>query len=168
MPRLRPHHVAIASAALTAASLASHVRPVTIPSHCRAGVSLPDPKCTPGVTNPSVTQANIQTTICSPGYTRTIRPPLSYTNPLKIKLMASYGDTGAARDYELDHYIALELGGNPTSPQNLWPQPYAPVPGAHEKDNVENFLNKQVCSGAMKLAEAQHLISTDWTKVQIK
>jgi hypothetical protein len=115
--------------------------------------ALPDRSCTPGATNLSVTQANIQTTICRPGYTKTIRPPVSYTNPLKIQLMARYGETDSPSAYELDHLISLELGGHPASSQNLWPEPYAPTPGAHEKDKVENFLHKQVCSGAMKLAD---------------
>ena len=35
---------------------------------------------TPGVLNPDVTQANIDSTICVHGWTRTIRPPTSYTN----------------------------------------------------------------------------------------
>ena len=38
---------------------------------------------TPGVVNPDVTQATIATTICRRGWTRTIRPPVSYTNDLK-------------------------------------------------------------------------------------
>ena len=32
---------------------------------------------TPGVLNPAVTQATIRTTICTRGWTRTIRPPVS-------------------------------------------------------------------------------------------
>jgi hypothetical protein len=39
------------------------------------------------------------------------------------------------------------------------------VPGFHEKDRVENFLHKQVCSGAMRLADAQRQIATDWIAV---
>ena len=27
-------------------------------------------------------------------------------------------------DYQEDHLISLELGGNPTDPRNLWPEPY--------------------------------------------
>ncbi len=99
------------------------------------------------------------------GYTKTIRPPVSYTDPLKAELMRSYGQTGAPSAYELDHLISLELGGNPTSPSNLWPEAYLPVPGAHEKDKVENYLKSQVCGGQMTLADAQHQVSTDWKAV---
>lgn len=137
----------------------------TVPAHCTTQGGFPDRGCTPGATNPAVTQTNIQTTICVSGYTATIRPPVSYTNPLKAELMRSYGLTGASSAYELDHLISLELGGNPKSPSNLWPEAYLPVPGAHEKDKVENYLHSQVCGGQMTLAAAQKVIATDWLSV---
>ncbi|MER5175479.1 MAG: hypothetical protein ABJB76_09115 [Candidatus Nitrosocosmicus sp.] len=43
------------------------------------GEGLPDPNCTPGATNPNVTQKNIHQTICVPGYSASIRPDPSYT-----------------------------------------------------------------------------------------
>ncbi len=45
----------------------------------RTNAILADPRRTPGVLNPNVTQANIRSTICSRGWTSTIRPPVSYT-----------------------------------------------------------------------------------------
>ena len=164
MAAVRPHHVAIAAAALAGATLVGHISAASVPAHCAVSGALPDRACTPGAVDPRVTQANTKTTICIQGYTKTIRPPVSYTNPLKMRLMAAYGEKGPASGYELDHLISLELGGNPTSPQNLWPEPYAPTPGAHEKDKVENYLHQQVCAGSMTLAEAQRIISTDWTQ----
>src|SRR5476649_2698338 len=70
---------------------------------------LPDPNCTTGVINPDVTQDNIDQTICHAGFTKTIRPPVSYTNRLKKKQILEYGfqDTNM-RDYEEDHLISLE------------------------------------------------------------
>jgi hypothetical protein len=132
---------------------------------CSTRGPLPDSTCTPGELNPQVNQSNIQQTICTPGFTRTIRPPVSFTDPLKLEQMRSYQLTQPASAYELDHLISLELGGNPTSPKNLWPEAYAPTPGAHEKDRVENYLHKQVCAGAMSLADAQAKITGDWTQV---
>lgn len=140
----------------------------TVPAHCSAQGGNPDASCTPGALNPSVTQSNIQRTICVTGYTATIRPSVSYTNPLKAELMRSYGLTGMPSAYELDHLISLELGGNPTSPSNLWPEAYLPVPGAHEKDKVENYLHSQVCGGQMTLAAAQKQIASDWGAVWAK
>jgi hypothetical protein len=107
---------------------------------------------TPGVVNPDVTQANIVSTICKHGWTRTIRPPTDYTNALKAKQMREYGVGGSLSDYQEDHLISLELGGHPTDPRNLWPEPY---PRASEMDAIENELNEKVCSGELTLDEAQ-------------
>src|SRR5436853_4072668 len=107
---------------------------------------------TPGVVNPDVTQANIATTICTHGWTRTIRPPTDYTNALKVKQMREYGVSGSPSQYQEDHLISLELGGHPTDVRNLWPEPY---PRASEVDRRENELNAQVCSGRLSLADAQ-------------
>jgi hypothetical protein len=122
----------------------------------------PDSKITPGVINPNVTQANIKQTICLSGWTKTIRPPASYTNKLKLKQMKDLGLTGKPSDYEEDHLISLELGGNPTDPKNLWPQLWNGNWGAHKKDVIETRLKVLVCSGKVTLADAQHDISTDW------
>lgn len=110
------------------------------------------PELTPGALNPDVTQANIHETICVRGWTRTIRPPVEYTNALKVRQMRVYGETGDPSDYQEDHLISLELGGDPRDPRNLWPQPY---PRASEVDRIENELNAKVCSGELTLAEAQ-------------
>jgi hypothetical protein len=107
---------------------------------------------TPGVLNPAVTQATIHSTICVAGWTRTVRPPVSYTNHLKQVQLAEYGLHGAVSAFQEDHLVSLELGGNPTDERNLWPEPY---PRAAEVDQVENQLNHQVCTGALTLAEAQ-------------
>ncbi len=137
----------------------------------------PDAGMTPGVTNPSVTQANIDQTICKSGWAQSVRPPPAYTDPLKAHQLVAYGDTVSdvsgqcaphssnPRCYEEDHLISLELGGDPRDPKNLWPEPYDSKPGAKQKDTVENFLNKQVCTRAMTLDEAQRRIATDWYAV---
>ena len=113
---------------------------------------LASPTRTPGVLNPNVTQANIRSTICRHGWTATIRPPVSYTNALKVKQMRQYGETGSPSDYQEDHLISLEMGGSPTDPSNLWPEPY---PRASEMDQIENQLNSEICDGHLTLAEAQ-------------
>jgi hypothetical protein len=107
---------------------------------------------TPGVLNPDVTQANIASTICKPGWTKTIRPPTDYTNALKLKQMREYGVPGSPTQYQEDHLISLELGGDPADPRNLWPEPY---PRASDVDSIENDLNAKVCSGSLSLADAQ-------------
>ncbi|MFF7234681.1 hypothetical protein [Streptomyces sioyaensis] len=69
---------------------------------------LPDTTCQPGAYNPTVTQTTIKTTICVPGWTKTVRPPVSYTTPLKIKQIGEYrySDTKTA-DCEGDHLVWL-------------------------------------------------------------
>lgn len=146
--------VAVAAAASTGGSVVN-----------RSGAILPNARRTPGATNPAVTQATIRRTICVSGWTSTIRPSSSYTTALKRNQLASgyafHGDQ-ATSDYEEDHLISLELGGSPTATANLWPEPYAPILGAHKKDAVENRLHTLVCSGALPLTTAQHAIATDW------
>ena len=113
---------------------------------------LANPTMTPGSLNPDVTQDTIRQTICVSGWTATVRPPTEYTNGLKAEQMPLYGETGSPSDYQEDHLISLELGGNPTDPANLWPEPY---PRAADVDKIENELNDKVCSGQLTLAEAQ-------------
>ncbi len=116
-----------------------------------------DPVRTPGVLNPDVTQATIGATICLRGWTLTIRPPTEYTDLLKRKQMREYGLTGPSSGYQEDHLISLELGGHPTDPRNLWPEPY---PRAARVDAIENELNAEVCGGSVSLADAQRQEST--------
>ena len=77
---------------------------------------------------------------------------MSYTDELKRRQMREYGETGSVAGYQEDHLISLELGGHPTDPRNLWPEPY---PRAREVDGIENQLNAEVCDGSLALADAQ-------------
>ncbi len=168
--RLQRHYKwAIAAASVAVAATSAVAIPVTtnhtLTSNATCHVRgdnpnnyLPDPTCTPGATNPNVTQANIQSTICVKGYTATIRPPVSYTAPLKKQIDVQYGFPMTEQG-ELDHLISLELGGNPTDPKNLWVEPGS-IP--NPKDTVENRLKSEVCAGTITLAQAQSEIVTNW------
>jgi hypothetical protein len=132
----------------------------------------PDPVRTPGAVNPDINQDDIDQTICNPQWsTRSVRPPAHYTDGLKFEQMQEYADSDTdPRDYEEDHLIPLELGGNPTDPQNLWPEPFdtsIPDGGARSKDRVENYLHREVCAGDLTLEEAQREIVSDWNKVYV-
>jgi len=127
---------------------------------CKSVNGFPDSNCTPGQIDPSVTQSNIKTTICVSGYTKKVRPPTSYTNALKVQQISEYGYTDTnVKDYEEDHFIPLELGGNPTDPGNLWPE-LGPSP--NPKDSVEGKLKRLVCSNKMTLDEARQRIRANW------
>lgn len=146
---------------------------------------LPDPTLHPGTVNVSFTKVQL----CAPDFkTSSVRPPTSYTNRLKALEFGNGGPitapsgktyivtgehlTGSVQDYELDHLISLEIGGDPEDPANLWMEPWerrgsdhlAPAGrGAESKDIIENRLHREVCAGTMSLADAQHEIATDWT-----
>jgi len=104
---------------------------------------LPNPRLTPGALNPDVTQANIDSTICVRGWTRTIRPPERYTERLKRRQIREYGYADRRLShYEEDHLISLELGGSPTDPRNLWPEPHhvAGGWGSFTKDRLKPLI----------------------------
>ena len=111
-------------------------------------------------TNPGVTQDTIRQTICTSGWTKTVRPPEAYTNKIKRDLLADFG--GDARDYELDHVIPLAVGGHPTDPQNLALQAWEGEDGAHAKDVVETRVKRLVCVGRITLAQGQQCFVDGW------
>ncbi len=187
MRLLRPLLAVIATGALTAGSCqapsvnrtspsvnrtspsVNRTPAVTTPAHCHAtgttpATVLPDPVCTPGEINPTVTQANIATTICKTGWTATVRPPVSYTDRLKIEQIAAYGDYAgmSPKGYEEDHRVPLEVGGAPSDPRNLWPE-QGPTP--NPKDRIENYIHSRVCSGLMTLAAGQAVFLGDYWKL---
>lgn len=150
---------------ISAPQTASHNQTATPPvmqsadATCYMRGQLPDPVCTPGAVNPAVTQDNLPQTICRSGYTKTVRPPVSYTNKLKAEQMRAYGFTDDIRNHEEDHLVPLEVGGAPSDPKNLWPEP-GNSPNA--KDNIENLLHDAVCSGRISLQAAQQRIMDNW------
>jgi hypothetical protein len=136
---------------------------------CRAAgtgiYSRPDARCTPGALNPTVTQSAIGATICRGGWTRTVRPPESITEPEKLASMRAYGDGASASRYEYDHLVPLELGGAVNDRRNLWPEPDYPMRAGfyrNPKDELERALNRLVCDRRMSLAQAQRAIALDW------
>jgi uncharacterized protein YceK len=120
--------------------------------------ALPDRNCTPGSINSTVTQDNLDDTICKSGWTKTVRPPTSVTNKMKAASAKSYNIASNVTG-EYDHLVSLQLGGAPADPRNLWVEPGS-IP--NEKDNTENRLNYAVCSRLIPLAVAQHAIASDW------
>ena len=130
-----------------------------------ARFGLPDPSRTPGATSSAVGQGNIHSTICVSGYTKTVRPPASYTNNLKKQQLASgyaVGGRTSPKVYEEDHLVPLEVGGNPTDHANLWPEPRWGRWTASVKDRLENKAHRLVCGGTLSLADAQAMVTGNW------
>ncbi|GAC1546996.1 MAG: hypothetical protein NVS3B16_18460 [Vulcanimicrobiaceae bacterium] len=121
----------------------------------------PDKTRTPGAIATSSSAA-----VCSPGYARARR-----NVPYRVRdaVYTAYGLPRAHRTadgafvaprraYVIDHLVPLELGGT-NDRRNLWPQPRAE---ARAKDRVEDALHEAVCSGRMRLPDAQRRIAHDW------
>jgi hypothetical protein len=138
----------------------------TMPAHCafRDHQRLPDPRCTPGAVDPAVTQGNLRSTICHPGYTKTVRPSSSQTDKFKYEVAyPAYGEPHSKKT-ELDHLVSLELGGA-NDAANLWPEsPPTPNP----KDKVENALHAAVCDGKVTLKAVQNAIASNWETAERK
>ncbi len=157
--------IAVADVPVGPGPIEYSAQPQPVAGTCHYGIAadgqtLPDPNCTPGALNPDVTQDTIATTICKRGYTKTIRPPVSITEPEKRASAAAYGYSGPLSETEYDHLVPLELGGDPNDARNLWVEPGASL---NPKDSVESQLRERVCAGTMTLAAAQQAIATDWT-----
>jgi len=124
--------------------------------------SLPNRGQTPGVTDVSVSQANIDQTICVPGYAKSVRPAYAFTGPLKRRLMRARHPGESFRLYELDHLIPLSIGGAPSDPHNLWLEPWTGQNNAADKDALEFVLWRLVCRHEVPLATAQGAIASNW------
>jgi hypothetical protein len=131
--------------------------PATKHTDCKASAGLPDSACTPGAV--MTTDLDV---ICH----QATGPRRNVPASVHKEAFTDYGfsfpqATGA---FEVDHLVPLELGGDNTI-DNLWAEAASPKPGFHEKDHVEDYLHRQVCSGAMTLEDAQKVVATDWLSI---
>jgi hypothetical protein len=127
-------------------------------SGCVEHDGLPDRRCTPGAIRAGVPLA----TICAFGYSRTVRPPESFTEPLKLAQMRAYRLPGSPSDYEEDHLVPLSIGGAPRDPRNLWPEPRTSPNDAGQKDRLETWAARMVCGRRIPLARLQRQMASDW------
>ncbi|MBU6460735.1 MAG: hypothetical protein KGQ58_07660 [Proteobacteria bacterium] len=135
---------------------------IVIPALVQAA-NLPNPALTPGALNRHITPSNLYQTICVRGYSKTIRPPVSYTEPLKYRLIWAYGYRHhRVSDFELDHLIEISTGGSPANPANLWPQPRWTYWNARKKDRLEFRLHRLLCQGRITLRQAQQAQRLNW------
>jgi 5-methylcytosine-specific restriction endonuclease McrA len=134
------------------------------------GFLLPDPACTPGAINPTITAEVLQ----NPDFRTTCVRSHATTEQQKAQTYQFYAiehptnNSGQSQTCELDHLISLELGGADTL-DNIWPQCGPPNVSLSErffkrKDAVENYLAKQVKDGKISLSDAQRGIASDWTQ----
>jgi hypothetical protein len=124
------------------------------------GYPLPDPACTPGAYNPTVTETvfgNKQFT------TKCVRDCITDSTTKKTTYSAYHATQNPS--CELDHLVPLEMGGA-DSLDNIWPQ-CGNVPNGKNykdiKDQVESYLAIKVIQG-MDLDKARNGIASDWTQ----
>ena len=130
---------------------------------------IPDHERTPGAINPDITQETISTTVCASGYTKSIRPPSSYTSRLKARQMRELGLPGTLRDYHEDHLVPLCVGGHPSDERNLWPEPVDGKWNATVKDQLESSVCRQVCRRDITLQQGQAIfLAPDWTREYVR
>jgi hypothetical protein len=134
------------------------------------GFPIPDPNCTPGAINPTLTIEVLR----DPRFTTRCVRDAATKEEEKVTTYEWYhvarpsNNSGENQSCELDHLISLELGGAETL-DNIWPQcgpsgVALPQRFFKEKDTVENFLAMQVREGRMDLTQVQKGIATDWTQ----
>jgi hypothetical protein len=144
--------------------------PASCTPRTRNGYQTPDPRCTPGGINPSLTLDVLR----DPTFrTRTVRNCASSEAQKHIayrwyNIEKPQINSNQNQVCELDHLVPLELGGA-DGLGNIWPEcgPDAVTLNQRyfkQKDHVENYLADQVKSGTMPLAEAQRGIASDWTQ----
>ena len=122
----------------------------------------PRPDLTPGVFAANVGKEQV----CTDGYTDTVRHKFNLAE--RRFYFNRYGIPYDKRKHQIDHFLSLELGGDPMDPRNIWPEAFSPLPGARQKDVVETWLHHQVCRHGMPLEQAQRLLLTDWLAVYLQ
>jgi len=134
------------------------------------GMSLPDPHCTPGAINPTITADVLKNPAFRTGQERDLLTSAAQ----KRRVYALYGITppannrGPNQTCELDHLISIGLGGSDAL-ENVWPEcgPSNVPVGQREfkiKDaHAELSLMRQVKAGA-DLRTIQMQIAKDWTQ----
>lgn len=146
---------------------ATNQRPGACNMQLRNGFPVPDPSCTPGAFNPTITLAVIDDPAFS---TECIRDQATIPREKAITyswyhLLRPVHNDGQDQICELDHLVPLELGGADTL-DNIWPQCGPNAVGLREryfkiKDTVENYLTAMVKAGKMGLDVARKGIAID-------
>lgn len=123
-----------------------------------------------GSLSKSVTQGNIDKTVCVPGYSASIRPDVTITNKIKLKMIDNKKiPRSEISKYQLDHIVPLSVGGAPLDINNFQLQPYfGEINNAKAKDAVEHKIHSDLCKGKISLVNAQNIfLENRWKFYQI-
>jgi len=152
------------------------MRSVTLPptGTCKPlvknGLPIPDPQCSPGAINPTLTLAVLKAKDFT---TKCVRDQASVGDREAedlcwYKIKKPLHNTGSTQVCELDHVIFARArrrghAGEPVAAMRA-DQAALNKRFFKQKDAVENFLNREVKAGRIDLATAQQGIAEDWTQ----
>jgi hypothetical protein len=142
----------------------------TCTASIRNGYPVPDPRCTPGGINPSITAERLRDSGFRTGSVRNCQTSEAekHVTYRWYGIQKPHSNSGENQVCELDHLVPLELGGA-DGLGNIWPEcgPDATVLQDRYfkvKDHVENYLADEVKAGRISLDVAQKGIASDWTQ----
>jgi len=116
------------------------------------GLSLPDPRLTPG----AVAAASVNQ-VC----TRELHAP-AIPGSVQTAVYREYGETSASAIHKhlLNLLVPYDLGGAAVK-ANLWPAATTGV-GFYQKVETDKVMRQMVCQGDVTLATAQHALEANW------
>ena len=130
--------------------------PRTRTSACRRGQE-PDRRCSPGAYYSGLTTSVICSSTFRTGAIRDVPESEKFAVEREYGMDARpYG-----RTIEIDHIVALELGGS-NDIANLFPEPGSGPANYRVKDRVENRAHDIVCAGTLGLRATQASMAADW------
>jgi hypothetical protein len=88
-----------------------------------------------------------------------MRPGERHAERIKLALLDRYQATEPSASYVLDDLVAIEDGGSPTDPRNMWPQPIAQ---AQQKTAIDEYLHREICAGKLTVGQAARVLEGDW------
>ncbi len=124
----------------------------------------PKIKITPKITSKNY-QDNLPQTLCVGGQVSSAHSSYFWGKPGKLQLCKfSYMET-SSKNYEEIRLAPPSVGGNPSDPRNLWPQPQISAWDAAQKERRKFVTSRMVCTQEITLAEIQQAISANLIEV---
>lgn len=124
------------------------------------GVSMPNPKLTPGAAATTDTTKicllpdHLASTVIPPATQQEVFTEYRITNPV------------VQTKYDIDYLVPILLGGS-TSTANMWPAALKGT-GFFEKIQLDHVLRDMVCRRELSLRTAQHDLEQNWYVAWLK
>jgi hypothetical protein len=124
------------------------------------GLSMPNPKLTPG----AVVTRNTTRVCDMPDH----QPPTVIPPATQLQVFTEYRITNPAvqTKYDIDYLVPIGLGGS-TSIANMWPAALKGT-GFFEKIQLDHVLRDMVCRRELSLRAAQHDVAQNWYAAWLK